>query len=463
MDERTRRLLLFIIPSAAGVLLFMVPIKVNGVWTIAVKLLADTISAVIGDFLPLLCAAILTVSAVMAIAAQFKPGFIVNNEVLADCFCCSPVWVAVRVLGCIFAWLTYLGIGAHGGALDFSISAEGWSSALGVIAHPDQGGVALDLISGLVIIFAIASFLLPLLLDFGLLEFVGALLTKYMRPVFRVPGRAAVDCITSWIGDGTLGVMLTCNQYEAGYYSAREAAVISTTFSAVSITFSLVVLNQVGMMEYFGIYYLLICFVGILCAIICPRIPPLSYKKDTYLVPGRAMAEDLPEGFTTSRQYGMYLAMERVAEHKGIREFFYSGSKNCVSMWFSVLPTVMCIGTVALILANHTNIFQILGTPFVPLFELLRVEDAAAASSTMIVGFADMFTPSVLIAASGAAKMTKFIVAVVSVTQVLFLDEVGGLILGSKLPINIVELFIIFLERTLISIVVVSLAAHIIF
>ena len=31
-----------------------------------------------------------------------------------------------------------------------------------------------------------------------------------------MPGRAAVDCITSWIGDGTLGVMLTCNQYEGG-------------------------------------------------------------------------------------------------------------------------------------------------------------------------------------------------------------------------------------------------------
>ena len=55
-----------------------------------------------------------------------------------------------------------------------------------------------------VIIFAIAALLLPLLLDFGLLEFVGALLTKIMRPVFKIPGRAAVDCFTSWIGDGTL-------------------------------------------------------------------------------------------------------------------------------------------------------------------------------------------------------------------------------------------------------------------
>ena len=147
----------------------------------------------------------------------------------------------------------------------------------------------------------------------------------------------------------------------------------------------------------------------------------------------------------------------------GIGEFFASGAKNCVSMWFGVLPTVMCIGTVALVLTNYTPLFRILGIPFMPLLNLLRVPDAAAASSTLIVGFADMFTPSVIIAASGAGDMTRFIVATISVTQVLFLDEVGGLILGSKLPINLPELFVIFLERTIISLLIVCPIAHLLF
>ena len=56
----------------------------------------------------------------------------------------------------------------------------------------------------------------------------------------------------------------------------------------------------------------------------------------------------------------------------------------------------MCIGTVALIITNYTPIFQWLGLPFVPLLNLLGVPDAAAASSTLLVGFADMFTPSVI-------------------------------------------------------------------
>ena len=131
-------------------------------------------------------------------------------------------------------------------------------------------------------------------------------------------------------------------------------------------------------------------------------------------------------------------------------------------MWFGILPTVMCIGTIALICANYTNIFQVLGTPFLPLLKLLQVPDASAAASTMIIGFTDMFTPSILIAEC-ASDMARFIVAVVSVTQVLYLSEVGGLILGSKLPLNIWELFVIFLERTIISLLIVCPIAHLLF
>ena len=47
--------------------------------------------------------------------------------------------------------------------------------------------------------------------------------------------------------------------------------------------------------------------------------------------------------------------------------------------------------------------------------------------------------------------------------QVLYLSEVGGLILGSKLPLNIWELFVIFLERTIISLLIVCPIAHLLF
>ena len=444
----------FLVPSIIGIILFMIPVKYDGDWTVCVKILADIIGGALGGFLPILCVAIITVSALMSLISLAKPKFITEQPILNDTFSTSMIWVVVRVIGAVLVWVTYLGIDAE----------DGKTGILHMLTEGGAGGFVLgDLLTVLVIIFAIAALLLPLLLDFGLLEFVGALLTKVMRPLFKIPGRAAVDCFTSWIGDGTLGVMLTCNQYEGGYYSAREASVIATTFSAVSITFSIVVLSQVDLMQYFGVYYLLICLIGVVCAVIVPRIPPLSLKKDTYLVEGKAMPESIPSQYRSSIQYGTDLALKRVQEHKGAGQFFSNGMKNAVGMWFGVLPSVMAIGTIALAVANNTPIFEILGKPFLPLLNLLQVPEALDASKTMIVGFTDMLTPSIIASADITSVMTKFIVAVVSVTQLLYLSEVGGLILGSKLPVKLWELFVIFLERTVISLVIVCPLAHLIF
>lgn len=455
---------MFLIPSLLGILIFLIPIRfgskgffdAGGDITIIVKIIADGLKNGIGyQNVAIICVTILTVSAIMSLICLFKPQFITKYPLLKECFSCSIIWVLIRMIGCLFVWLTFI----FG---DSFLGNEASASIIQAIVGADQGSLALDLIIGLVFVFLIASYLLPLLTDFGLLEYVGARLTRFMRPIFRVPGRAAVDCITSWIGDGTLGVMLTCEQYKDGFYSAKEAAIISTLFSAVSITFSLVILDQVGLTSMFGVFYLLICAVGIICAFICPRIYPLRNKKDTYLIEGKAMPDSIPDEYKNAHDYGMNLALKRVADFGGIAEFIKSGTKNCLVMWFSILPTVMSIGTLALLLANFTPIFNWLGLPFYPLLKVLGVPAALEASKTMVVGFADMFTPAILIAGCSDA-MTRFIVAVISITQVLFLDEVGGLILSSSIPINLFELFVIFLERTIISIIIVVPVAQLLF
>src|SRR5699024_1788022 len=138
-----------------------------------------------------------------------------------------------------------------------------------------------DLLHVLFAVFLFAGLFLPLLMNFGLLEMFGTIMTKVMRPLFKIPGRSSIDALASWIGDGAIGVLLTSKQYEDGSYTNREAAVIGTTFSVVSITFSLVVISEVALSHMFIPFYSSVVVSGIIAAIIMPRIPPLSLKKDT--------------------------------------------------------------------------------------------------------------------------------------------------------------------------------------
>lgn len=436
----------FIIPSVIGILLLMFPFQYQGKTTIVVALLAGKMTSGLESILPTVVLIFITFTGIVTVIYKlFKPAFIENNEFLNGIFNVSSFWAVVRVIGLILSFLVYFQIGPE------------W------IWSEDTGGLILyDLILTLFSMFLFAGFLLPFLTDFGLLEFVGALVTPIMRPVFQLPGRSSIDCIASWVGDGTIGVALTNRQYEEGYYTAKESAIIATTFSAVSITFCLVVLNQVGLVHLFGIYYFTIVLAGIVAAIIMPKIPPLSRKPDTYYT-GKKMdiGEDVPKGFTNF-EWGTYLAIEKAEKSGNIKNFTISGLRTVFDMWLGVLPAIMAFGTIALIIAESTPLFAWLGVPFIPILKLFQIPYAVEASQTMVVGFADMFLPSV-IGASIPNDMTRFVIATVSVTQLVYLSEAGAVILGSKIPVSLKDLFLIFIERTLITLPIIAIVAHIIF
>lgn len=436
-------LLKFIVPSIIGILLFMTPIKINGQFTIPIAFLSNYVVNALNDILPLMVTIIISISGIGSILIKI---FKTENKVLNSLFNVTPIWLLGRVLGMILVLMTYFKVGP-----EFI-----WSNSTG-------GTVLYSLLPLLISVFLFAGLFLPLLLNHGLLEFVGAMLTKVMRPIFNLPGRSSIDCITSWLGDGTIGILLTSKQYEEGFYTKKEASTISTTFSAVSITFCLMVISQVGLAHMFIPFYLTVTFAGIVAAIILPRIYPLKSKPNVY-IDGSLPKEDadtIPEGYT-SFSYGLEKALERAEASTGINGFFKDGLSNILDMWVGVLPIVMSMGGIALMIAEYTSIFQWLGTPFIPLLQLLQVPEAVQASQSLIVGFADMFIPSVL-ATSIESEMTRFIIACVSVTQLIYMSEIGGLLLGSKIPVNFKDLIVLFIERTLITLPVIVLIANFIF
>lgn len=443
-----KELLNFLIPSIIGVLLLMTPFNIDGQSTVLVSVLSNAIYDGIDSVIPIYILVLICIfisCSLGLIYRLFNPKWIEGNEVLKGVSDVSTFWLFARFVGLVLGVMTAFKLGPD------------------LIYSDNTGGLILhDLICGLFTIFLVASFVLPFLTEFGFLEYVGVFLTSVMRPLFNLPGRSAIDCLASWIGDGTIGVTLTSKQYEEGYYSAREAAMISTSFSAVSITFCLVVLQNVGLTSYFGPFYLTVAVSGIVAALILQKIPPLSKKKNEYYMgKKRAIPEAIPDGYT-KHQWGLKLAVEKASSSQGVKKYFINGFKTVLNLWLGVIPIIMAVGTLALIVSETTPIFTIMGKPFLPFLKLLAIPEASAVSKTVVVGFADMVVPSILVAEI-ANPMTRFIVAALSVSQLLYMSETGAVILGSNLPVNLLDLFLLFLERTIITLPIIVLFANFIF
>jgi nucleoside recognition membrane protein YjiH len=433
----------FLLPSLGGALFFLLPVHVDGKWTIPMGVLSDGLQNLAAGIMPGVVLAIVLVSFVGALGLSlYKHGFGQGRVApLWHSFDVSTPWLILRLLGTLVALCIFF----QWGPLWL------WGERTGHV-------VFYDLAIPIVTIFIFAGFLLPLLTDYGLMELVGSLLRRPFQFLFGLPGRSSIDCMASWMSAAVVGVLLTSLQYSRGYYSAREAAVISTNFSIVSLPFCLIVAQFVGLDHLFIQYYLTVAFAGILAAIIVPRLPPLSRIADSYAPVGRQVLEE-ENTEVPVLQRSINAALGKAAAAPGLKSWLRSALANVTDIWFGLMPPLMFIATAGLVIAEYTPVMQWISLPYVPLLELLQVPEAAKAAPALVVGFAEMFLPAV-VATGIDSELTRFVIIATSIVQLIYMSEVGVFILKSSIPLNLWQLIQIFVIRTLVTLPVVVGIAH---
>lgn len=442
-NVNTKNLLKFILGSAFGVLMFLVPIPYEESFTTLLEFCKNGLKALFGGSLPYVMCTLVVIGAAMSVYDFFcKPDWIRSNHYFTKAFSTTPFYLISKVLGAVVAVMCVFGFGPE------------------FITSIDTGATMVDLCCTLVCIVLSFSFLLPFLTDCGIMEFLGVLLRPVVRPLFRVPGRASVDLIASWFGASNAAVILTREQYMKGFYTKREAGYIMTNFSLVSIPFCLLIADTIGIAHLFPAFYLCICIVGVILAVILCRIPPISTIPDTYQEQvGKQLNEDVPteKGLLA---HALELSCDR-AEVFTVKTVLSGGMEVVMGMLFDLIPIVLSWGTLALIIATYTPVFDIISYPMGLYLQVLGVEEAFAVAPATLVGFTDMFIPALLIGGIASVK-TKFIIGVLSLVQIIYLTEVGAIIIKSEIPLNLWKLFVLFLERTIIAIPIIVLFANLV-
>src|SRR5690625_364525 len=150
----------------------------------------------------------------------------------------------------VFALLNIVGLTAAA-MLVFDVGPD-------FLFNPDLGPFLLDsLVIPVGLIVPIGALFLALLVGYGLMEWIGVMVQPLMRPVWRTPGRSAVDAVASFVGSYALGLLITNRLYRSGGYTGREAAIIATGFSTVSVSFMVIVARTLEIMHLWLWYFFL--------------------------------------------------------------------------------------------------------------------------------------------------------------------------------------------------------------
>ncbi len=149
----------------------------NSTVQLPVKFAADTVMDVVPENgLILTVAIVMAISAVLSIIATASKGNqSEKSSFWFDIFATTPIWIVVRIVGAIFGFMAYFGFGP-----EFIVSGDTGSLLLA------------ELLPFLFTIFLFAGLLLPLLLNFGLMEFFWLTLKKHYASVIPFT-RACID------------------------------------------------------------------------------------------------------------------------------------------------------------------------------------------------------------------------------------------------------------------------------
>lgn len=432
--------------SSLGIFLFIIPVPYQGAFTIPIAIVANWFATMISPILLEFVMFYVVLSATITIIHKFRQfQFINEHSFFSSIFNLNWFWFSVRMLGAIFVVCAYFQIGPT------------------FIWDPNTGGLMFhDLLPILTYWFFLCLIALPLLINFGAMEFFGILIRVFMRPLFTLPGRSSLDALASFIGNGPVGIIITSKQYDEGYYTGREAAVIATCFSIVSIAFCLIVAQVVGIDHVFIPYYFTIIIASVVAAIILPRIPPLSRIKDDYnpLV-GKQIQEEIPQDVSRLR-WALQVGAEKATNATNYREMMRIVFKDIFEIFMNIIPVVMTIGTIALITVEYTPILDYISYPFYYLLNLFQIPEADGLAPIMIAGFFDQFLPAIL-GANLETEIAKFIAAGVAVTPLIYLSETLVIILKSRIPLGFWDLVIIYFERLFITLPIIIIMAYVIF
>lgn len=423
MDDKKSmsNVLRFVFFSLLGIFLFFVPIKILGKSTIPLDHIVTYILKV--PYFRQIYGTILVI--VGAILPFYRKTW--NKNLTATIFS------LLKILAIPFVIMAVLGKGP-----EFLMNKDVIPFIFSKIVVP------------VITIVPIGAVFLALIINYGLMEFVGVFMRPVMKPIWRTPGRSAIDAVASFVGSYSVALLITNRVYKEGKYTSKEAVIIATGFSTVSATFMIIVAKTLDLLPIWNIYFWATVFVTFLVTAITARIYPISKKSNEYY---EGLKGDVEKEVSENKfKVAFDEAMETCSKADGLIKGTLINLKDGINLAFNIAPSLMAIGVLGIVIANHTPIFNILAYIIYPFTYISGYEEPFMVAKALSLGIAEMFLPAVLV-----TKMSfevRMLVAITCVSEVLFFSASIPCMMATEIPISFKDYLIIWFERVVLSILI---------
>lgn len=415
-------ILKFFLFNLIGICIYFIPITIMESRTILLDHIVTAIIALAPGFAACFTLGLITIGGIMTF---YDKSWTLSNS--------SIILSVLKVLGTVLGFMAFFKFGP-----EELIKDDVLPQIFNKVATP----VAL--------IVPLGSIFLTFITSYGLLAFFGVLLKPVMRPVWKVSGLAAVNIVASFVGSFSIGIIMTNRLYKEGKYTKREAAIITTSFSTVSVAFMVIIAKNLDLMPFWNAFFLTTIIITFLVSAITARIKPLSSIEDIYVVDTEKEDVDTDKCIFIS---AFKEALNEIRNANSMGQNIVMNLKDGVLMSLRFLPLIISIGTISLLLVKMTSVFNVLAYLFYPLIYILRIPEAwLVAKASASVGM-EVLLPSLILAGSQVPNAARFVTGVISISSVLFFSGTIPCILATDIKISIKDMLLILIERIALTLI----------
>ena len=430
-----------------GIAIFLLPISIHGNVNTVVGHIKEFIIALLGHDMGKVAVPIVTFLILVTSlwAKKNHPDWITHDHVLSEAFLGGKIWLIIKSLSFILSVLVVFNL------LPILFDGTLLKYASNIILH---------LIPRLLVLILVLSLTAPLLLDFGLIQFTAVFTSPIMRPLFKVPGRAAVDSLASILGSSSMAVVISAKMHESGFYNDREAATMIASFSLPGIYTTYALAALLDMNYYFSQLFFVIIITSLIIALILPRLWPLAFIPKKY-VTGRERfysSQDDPRHGHTMLEWALLRAVSK-ASHMNLKLYLHETISIAAPLVCCTIPLMIAVGIPLMLVAELTSIIDTLALPISTLLSYAGIEDAYAIAAATVLAFFEPYVATSY-AVGLASSESRFIYLAISAVSLVNIMEVGLHVWHSKISLNFFYMLTIFIMRVTIGSFFIIPIAH---
>lgn len=302
---------------------------------------------------------------------------------------------------------------------------------------------------------------IPFLTEYGLMDFFSILCRPFMRKLFLTPGSSAVIGVSAFLGNYSVGHIVSRRMYDEGRFTEKESVIVATGFSTCSIGLMINLANYTGIMDHWRLYAAMVLCVTFLTTAAAARLYPISRKSSEYREGVRPVEDESSGGhiFRAALDAGISRAAQAAPPAKSAVVFL----RQTLPLICEIAGASMCVISVGMLCANATHLFRYVGAVFYPLLRLAGLDAAGALRSAECLG-ASLLEPVLAGVINGGSgqSLARWIVSVVPYSSIIFFAGSIPSLWKSGIHCKIWEMLLIWLERALLGVVFTVLLFHLV-